>query len=415
MPKEPNWRNRTLWTGDNLDIMRGMDSETVDLLCLDPPFNSKKDYAAPIGSKAAGAAFQDTWSLDDVKREWVEDIETDNTATWSAITSAGFTHGESSQAYLTYMAVRLLEMRRILRPTGSIYLHCDPTMSHYLKVMMDAVFGHGNFRNEIVWHYQRWTGATKHFQRMHDVILVYSASNKDSVFNLLKEPYSDKSKHKGRRFSTTLEDGSLDQKYTEDDSRMKAMCDVWNISYLNSQSKERTGYPTQKPLALLDRIIRASSNEGDMVLDPFCGCATTCVAAEKLGRQWAGIDIEPKARELVVKRLQDHADEDSLFKGRLPDIHHLKRPPKRTDSDAPRRSKNIKQLLFKRQEGQCAGNCGTDGLGRYLDLDLFEVDHIVASTKGGADVDDNLQLLCSTCNRRKGSKTMAHLLGLTSR
>ena len=118
-----------------------MNSETIDLIYLDPPFNSKKDYAAPIGSKAAGAAFQDTWSLDDVKREWVEDIEADNTATWSAITAAGFTNGESAQAYLTYMAIRLIEMRRILKETGSIYLHCDPTMSHYLKLVMDAVFG----------------------------------------------------------------------------------------------------------------------------------------------------------------------------------------------------------------------------------------------------------------------------------
>ena len=151
---KPNFKNRTLWTGDNLEIMRGMNPGTVDLIYLDPPFNSKKDYAAPIGSKAAGAAFQDTWSLDDVKREWVEDIEADNTATWSAITAAGFTNGESAQAYLTYMAIRLIEMRRILKETGSIYLHCDPTMSHYLKLMMDAVFGARQFRNEIVWCYR---------------------------------------------------------------------------------------------------------------------------------------------------------------------------------------------------------------------------------------------------------------------
>ena len=141
----PNFENRTLFTADNLDIMRGMNSETVDLIATDPPFNSKKNYAAALGTKAAGAVFTDTWSLDDVKKEWVEALQSDNTATWSAITAAGYIHGESSQAYLTYMAIRLLEMRRILKPTGSIYLHCDPTMSHYLKALMDAIFGRLNF------------------------------------------------------------------------------------------------------------------------------------------------------------------------------------------------------------------------------------------------------------------------------
>ena len=184
--------------------------------------------------------------------------------------------------------------------------------------------------------------------------------------------------------------------------------DVWDI---NRVAPIKQLYPTEKPIALLERIIKSSSNEGDMVLDPFCGCATTCVAAEILGRQWAGIDIEPKARELVVSRLQQQADEDALFKGTLPDVHHLKRPPKRTDADTPQRSKNIKMVLYDRQKGRCAGNCGPDGKGRSLDLDLFEVDHVVPRSKGGEDVDNNLQLLCPPCNRRKGSRTMKYLLG----
>ena len=294
-----------------------MNSETIDLIYLDPPFNSKKDYAAPIGSKAAGAAFQDTWSLDDVKREWVEDIEADNTATWSAITAAGFTNGESAQAYLTYMAIRLIEMRRILKETGSIYLHCDPTMSHYLKLVMDAVFGHDNFRNEIIWHYKRWPSGHRHFQRMHDTILRYGRG-KQAVFNTQFQPYSQKTIHRSMSV-----DGKTDLHEGRDTARGTKMDDVWDLPYLHSQSKERLGYPTQKPLALLDRIIKASSHPGDMVLDPFCGCATTCVAAERLGRQWAGIDIEPKARELVVSRLQQQADEGALLKdGKLPDVHH---------------------------------------------------------------------------------------------
>ena len=140
-----NVENRSLFTCDNLPVMQGINSETIDLIYLDPPFNSKRNYAAPIGSQAAGAAFKDTWNLDDIKREWVEDIEADNKATWASIVSAGHISGESTQAYLTYMAIRLIEMRRILKDTGSIYLHCDPTASHYLKLLVDAVFWTAKF------------------------------------------------------------------------------------------------------------------------------------------------------------------------------------------------------------------------------------------------------------------------------
>ena len=162
----PNWANQTIWTGDCLDILRGMNSGSVDLIYLDPPFNSKANYAAPIGSKAAGAAFKDTWTLDDVDVEWINLIEAKHPALYRVLLAA---MTASDKAYLAYMAARLLEMRRVLKATGSIYLHCDPTMSHYLKLLMDAVFGRKRFKNEIVWCYQRWTGATKYFQRMHDV------------------------------------------------------------------------------------------------------------------------------------------------------------------------------------------------------------------------------------------------------
>ena len=150
--------------------------------------------------------------------------------------------------------------------------------------------------------------------------------------------------------------------------------------------REKTGYPTQKPLALLERIISASSNEGDMVLDPFCGCATTCIAAEKLGRRWIGIDIEPKARDLVIERLEREIDRDALFKaggGDLPDVIHRKTPPKRTEKDALRRSPNIKVTLYKAQNGRCAAPCGEDGQGRAFPIDIFEIDHIRPTSKGG--------------------------------
>ena len=156
-----NWKNRTMWTGDNLPILRGMNSESVDLIYLDPPFNSNRDYSAPIGSEAAGAAFKDTWTLDDVDVAWHGEIAEQNPAVYSVIQASGETHGNSMKSYLIMMAVRLLEMRRILKPTGSIYLHCDPTASHYLKLLMDAVFGkRSNFRNEIVWK--------RYFSSVHD-------------------------------------------------------------------------------------------------------------------------------------------------------------------------------------------------------------------------------------------------------
>ena len=335
----PNFESRTLYTADNLDIMRGMNSESVDLIYLDPPFNSKKNYAAPIGSKAAGAEFQDTWSLDDVKKEWVEDIEADNTATWSAITSAGHIHGESSQAYLTYMAVRLLEMRRILKSTGSIYLHCDPTMSHYLKLVMDAVFGRSNFVNEVIWYY-RGAGVPKQaFARRHDVILLYARRRGQHHFDVdsIRRPYADTTV---KRFSHYIGNvrGSSNYGQQKLNPLGKHPDDVIvDIQPIAPSANARLGYPTQKPLDLLERVIEASSNEGDMVLDPFCGCATTCIAAERLKRQWVGIDVEEKARDLVVQRLEREVYKDILHKGGegFLETYHLRKPPKRTDPEAP--------------------------------------------------------------------------------
>lgn len=154
----PNWANQTIWTGDNLPIMRGMNSASVDLIYLDPPFNSKANYAAPIGSQAAGAEFKDTWTLQDVDAAWLDLIEAKHSALWRVIQAA---MTNSDKSYLVYMAVRLLEMRRLLKETGSIYLHCDPTMSHYLKLVMDAIFGRKAFRNEIVWCYRGGAKASR--------------------------------------------------------------------------------------------------------------------------------------------------------------------------------------------------------------------------------------------------------------
>ena len=385
-----NWSNQTVWTGDNLYIMRGMNSASVDLIYLDPPFNSKANYAAPIGSKAAGAAFKDTWALSDVDAEWVNLMEAKHPALHRVLLAA---MTPSDKSYLAYMAVRLLEMRRLLKPTGSIYLHCDPTMGSYLRLLLDSIFGRNAFRNEIVWSYQRWTGATKHFQRMHDTLWFYAAAG--AGFNVLREAYSTKSQHKGAR-RTVFVGGQMAQSYTGDTSRQKAMRDVWEISYLNSQAKERTGYPTQKPLALLRRIIEASSNPGDVVLDPFAGCATACIAAEQLGREWVGIDISAKAAELVERRMRD--DLGLFYQGA-----HRTDIPRRTDLGKLAPYRSHAKALYGQQEGYCAG-CATHFEARHL-----EVDHIISRRKGGTDHVDNLQLLCGSCNRIKGDRGMEYL------
>ena len=392
-----NWQNKSVFTGDNLPIMRGMNSESVDLIYLDPPFNSKSNYAAPIGSKAAGAEFKDTWTLSDIDIAWLDLIEIRHPAL-NRVIQAAMT--KSDKSYLVYMAVRLLEMKRILKDSGSIYLHCDPTMSHYLKLVMDAVFGRKAFRNEIVWSYQRWTGATKYFQRMHDVIFLFARSER-SQFHQILEPHSAKGqhRHKGKnRTTTVMRDGTLAQTYVNE-SGMKAMRDVWEISYLNANAKERVGYPTQKPLALLERIIKASSNEGDVVFDPFCGCATTLVSADHLQRQWIGIDISSKAVDLVIDRIKQ---DQGLFR----DIVARNDIPQRTDIEVLRlyNSLDNKKHLYGQQGGHC------NGCYQHFKIQNFEVDHIIARSQGGTDHIENLQLLCGNCNRVKGNRGQEYLI-----
>ena len=171
-----NFADKTIWTGDNLDILRGMNSESVDLIYLDPPFNSNRNYAAPVGSKAAGAAFQDTWHLSDLDVAWMGLIADEQPGMYAVLQAAGLTHGKGMQSYLCMMAVRLLEMRRGLKETGSIYLHCDPTASHYLKLLMDAVFGAGNFRSEITWKRTTAHSSANRFGPNYDTILFYTKS-----------------------------------------------------------------------------------------------------------------------------------------------------------------------------------------------------------------------------------------------
>ena len=429
-------QNRTLFIADNLDIMRGIDSETIDLIYLDPPFNTKKNYKAPIGSPAEGASFKDIWTDEDVKDEWHGEIAEQNQELYQIIQASEIVYDKSMKIYLTAMAVRLFEMHRILKPTGSIYLHCDPTASHYLKLVMDSLFSQNNFCNEIVWHYRRWTAGNKHFQRMHDIILRYTKSDNFN-FNVQFEPYGDWIKKDyshvnpdGKRWRWHTVKGKRYKVYLEDENKGVKLNDVWQIPYLGSTAKERTGYPTQKPLKLIERIIKASSNEGDMVLDPFCGCATACVAAERLNRQWIGIDISPDAEDITKLRLAEASEQGLLFSPiRTSDVIVTSEPPARTKPRPPKQFvitdlflrppstqhsqtelqefQSKKHLLFGNQEGKC-NLCKHPFPYRNM-----TIDHVIPRVETGGVPDnrlENLQILCAACNSTKGPRSQEYAI-----
>jgi site-specific DNA-methyltransferase (adenine-specific) len=314
MTKE--WKNK-LYFGDCLEVLRDkIPDETVDLIYLDPPFKSEKEYniifqKEDVGAEAQIKAFEDTWrwgkEAEENYRGLIKGEITKEKASPKLISFMMAMReylGECSMmAYLSMMAPRLLEMRRVLKDTGSIYLHCDPTASHYLKLLMDAIFGVENFKNEIVWCYEKPRPAERRFKRNHDVILFYSKTDsKDRVFNIQYIPRKGEDELTKRK-PIKRPDGTVwEPKYEG-----KICPDWWTDipSFATAMTaKERVGYPTQKPEKLLERIIRASSNEGDLVLDPFCGCGTAVVVAHRLRRRWIGIDITYLAIDVIVRRFE---------------------------------------------------------------------------------------------------------------
>ena len=358
MPLRPN----SLYYGDNLEVLRNRDdfpNDSIDLIYLDPPFNSKRDYnviyKTPTGhdSDSQITAFEDSWHWgDQAEREYLELVRQTNTDLSELIQALRkFLKETDMMAYLVMMANRLLELHRVLKPTGSLYLHCDPTASHYLKIVLDGVFGKENFRNEVIWERFGSHNDPKRFGRVTDTILFYTKSE-TYKFHSIRGEYSQE--HLTKRFRYTDPDGrkfwpntmlapggrgpryewhghtrnwrftrenmeALDAKgeiyysakgmpYRKnylDELAGQLIQNLWTDIKVTKSGSERLGYPTQKPLALLERIISASSNPGDVVLDPFCGCGTAVHAAQKLNRKWIGIDITHLAISLIEKRMKD--------------------------------------------------------------------------------------------------------------
>jgi DNA modification methylase len=302
-----------LYHGDNLEVLRRhLRDRSVDLVYLDPPFNSGKDYSAVFGSgpnRSTSAAFEDTWQWGPASEaEYRESLEVGGQV-GGAMRALGTLLGDSPmKAYLSMMALRLVELRRVLRPTGSLWLHCDPTASHYLKVLLDAVFGPDCFRNEVVWRYRRWPTKSRQLQRMHDVLFYYSAASRGHhTFNTLYG-YERLADSTLKTFGTRKQRADFSSGHRKPGTVAEAtagppLSDVWEIGVIAPIAKERLGYPTQKPEALLERVILACSREGDVVLDPFCGCGTAVAVAERLKRRWIGIDVAHLAVKLVRHRL----------------------------------------------------------------------------------------------------------------
>ena len=494
MTKNSETLNRTLFLEDNLPVLRGLDSDSIDLIATDPPFN--KGVGAFRGTTKAGqnVEFSDVWHWSQVQDEWLEQLKGDHPNLFNMILYANSAvgkdeKGSSMGAFICWMAVRVLEMHRVLKDTGSMYLHCDPKSSHYLKAMMDAIFGPKNFQNEVVWKRSGGKSDANRYGRVSDRVLFYTVSS-DFVWNKQYQPHDPEYVRKtyryddndGRGAYTTMplhaasksagesgkpwkgidpsakdrhwatpikgvvndyivRNGLIDgwpDAYPAIHQRLDALDAAGLVvyrsglprvkTYLSStkgvaatdvvtdipmvSGKEDTGWPTQKPLALYKRMIEASSNPGDMVLDPFAGCATTCVAAEQLERKWIGCDLDNEAGQVIVERLQREVNE-SMAWDKFVNVQHA--PPVRTDDgepaapelilESPKKNepkmskKEAKAKLIEIYGMRCQG-CGW--VPPYADH--LEVDHRKARSKKGKETLRNFGLLCGPCNLRKGAK-----------
>lgn len=451
----PGQKNH-LYFGDNLDVLRRyIKDETIDLVYLDPPFNSNRNYSVIFNRNGATEddaaaqieAFEDSWKWTQVTDEQYDEFIADGPGrVVDALTAFLAMLGKNdAMAYLVNMAPRLVELHRVLKPTGSLYLHCDPTMSHYLKIVLDAIFDPRNFRNEIVW--KRTTGVkgnsgqgAKHFGRSTDTIFYY-VKTKAAPYHQQFTEYTDDAIKKqfkyveegtGRRYSLDPIDGPggaakgnpfyevlgvsgfwrYKQDFMEelikegrivqtkpgavprrlkylDEGRGVSVGSLWtDIPNLQATSAEALGYPTQKPLALLERIILTSSQPGDVVLDPFCGCGTAVDAAQKLGRRWVGIDVTYISIDLMVKRLQHTYGDDITNTFKVTGIPHDVAAARKMFSDSAFEFERWAVTLVGAQPNQKqVGDKGIDGVGRFvLGAKKTEIGKILVSVKGGKTI-----------------------------
>lgn len=461
---------------DNYDLLRGLQSESIDLITTDPPFAKngtfvgslkpplaeheiavERDQLAswgvtdPKSAAEAGiewpqgietAKFKDIWTWEgDVHEEWMEQIAADWPAIKEAIEAAQHAHSEGVAAYIAFMAVRLIECHRILKPTGSLFLHCDHSANGYLRMLLDGIFGPRQFRNEIVWCYKSTSQAKRWFPRKHDTILFYVKDDKAAAFY----PDAVRVDYKNEKAPRRVNDPSRNrggsgqwreaskQELVEVYAKGKMVEDWWELTF-GPNNPERTGYPTQKPWALAERIIKAASEEGDVVLDPFAGCAYTAVAAESLGRRWMACDISP--RSLTVMRRQfakkgwaiDGVTPEGQLEGtealsvtvrgpaEVPVRDHDADPvpspkplPERRykvpTSDMPK--SEMKDLLGRESGWQCwaCGYATRTVNGDVVESgDHFHLDHIEPRSQGGSNLVHNMALLCAPCNSAKGAQ-----------
>ena len=520
--------NRTIVTSDNLPALRSMPDDCVDLIYLDPPFNSDTEYYNPLRSREVEArrlqremrlpvpsqeepqqvGFSDVFHMEEFnpdgtpnrnwKPQWVSEISRVIPSLPGIVNAAG-AHSRSMQGYVTFMAVRLVEMQRVLKPTGSIYLHCDDTSVHYLRAVMDAVFGPENYLNNIIWRRATSHNDARRFGRIVDHILYYRNGlihtwNTEAILEAkpeeeIKKAYPMVDEKWGRYRSADLT-GPLHNAPRGTPSTepwhgydVHAMGRVWSVPLtgtyaewieenvipgyrsiksirarldalesagmiyhptrgrwpglkryaaadrgipqqnifltprgFTNYNKKETSYPTEKPVPLLERIIAVSSHEGDIVLDPFCGCATTAVAAENLKRRWIGMDIAVEAYRQVVNRMRGKfpdmaSDEGDSVLVELRRIYRVDKLPGQLDDDAPlvveqEEQKPARLNLSDEQRDYLCGlqNSYCLGCGKQLDLELLEEDHVVPRIQSGPEEIVNIQLLCGYCNRVKGHR-----------
>ena len=509
---EQNFPDNTVYELDNLDVLRGMNSETVDLIATDPPFNTKRNRSGSAGfyvdkwKWGDEGKLPDQWAWNEVQPIWLEEIKDQNPALYEVIEAAAACHGDDIAAFLCFLSVRLLEMNRVLKPTGSLYLHCDHTANAYIRMALDAIFGAKNFRNEVVWERSGGKSDAKRFGAVHDTIFYYSKTSA-RAWNPQYIPHDPEYiastyKHNdqdGRGLYCTMplhaegpsggesgtpwkgyspaEEGNhwrtptkgVMGKYIQNNNLIEGWPDLYPTvhtrlealdnakliawsdngvprlkTYLSATkgialtdlikdipmapAGERTGSPDQKPLALYQRIILASSNPGDLVLDPFAGCATTIIAAKKNGRRWVGIDRRKDARFHVVCRMMGVRAKDAEKLRQRPDLadwmngqlaHHESNfrtdPPVRTDEGdtaapflAPVYTLNqqsalthheMKNYLLETFGLQCWGCNFKAPDPRYLQLD-----HAEPKADGGSNHLDNRALLCQPCNQAKSNR-----------